>query len=146
MNSLAHLARRFVGSLSRAEPATADVEWARSMLLDHEWRLWSSMSVQDRRHSLEVARRFVAAAEGAPRAAAAGALLHDVGKTSAGLGTVMRVVATVVGPRGSRFTAYHDHERSGAALLVAAGSEPVTIELVRGTGEWAAALRSADDV
>ena len=56
----------------------------------------------------------------------AGALLHDVGKLESGLGTLARVVATIVGPRTARFRRYHDHERIGADLLVAAGSTPVT--------------------
>ena len=52
----------------------------------------------------------------ADRAEVAGALLHDVGKVEAGLGTFGRVVATVVGPRTERFRTYHDHEAIGARL------------------------------
>jgi hypothetical protein len=146
MSSFAHLTRRFVRSWSRSEPSSAEVDWARAALLEHEWTLWSAMAVQDRRHSLEVGRRFAALAPEAPRAAVAGALLHDVGKTVSGLGTAMRVVATLIGPRGARLRAYHDHERLGAELLDHDGSDPSTVELVRGTGPWAAALRRADDV
>ncbi|MEA3185235.1 MAG: hypothetical protein QOJ74_1712, partial [Ilumatobacteraceae bacterium] len=74
----------------------------------------------------------------------AGALLHDVGKIDSSLGTSGRVVATVVGPRTARYRSYHDHVRIGADMLVAAGSSPLTIDLVRGIGRAAAALAQAD--
>jgi hypothetical protein len=104
------------------------------------------MAAQDRRHSVEVARRFLVRRPTATPAEMAGALLHDVGKQVAGLGTFARVVATVVGPRTERFHQYHDHEALGAAMLADAGSDPVTIELVHGRGSAAADLRAADDV
>jgi hypothetical protein len=144
MSTIAHLARRFVGSWSRAAPEREDAAWACATLTEGEWRLWSRMAVQDRRHSIQVARRFVVIAPSAAQPEIAGALLHDVGKQVAGLGTIGRVVATVVGPRGARFRDYHAHERLGAELLLAAGSDPATIELVQGQGPWADALRQAD--
>lgn len=146
MTSLAHLARRFVGSWSRSEPPAADVDWVRSQLMAPEFDAWSAMAVQDRRHSIVVARRFVGLAPFATRAEVAGALLHDVGKQVAALGTFARVAATVVGPRTSRFRQYHDHEALGAAMLAGAGSDPVTIELVMGGGALRDELRRADDV
>lgn len=141
-----HLARRFLTSLSRRPPDAADVEWAHAQLLATERELWDLMTVQDHRHSLLVARRFVAEAPEAGRAEVAAALLHDVGKTASGLGTFARVAATVAGPRTSRFRAYHDHERLGAEMLRAAGSDEVTVELVQGRGPAAGALRRADDI
>lgn len=144
--TIAHLARRFWGSLSREEPSDVDVVWAQSNLMPREAALWSGMAVQDRRHSLLVARRFVERAPDATGAEIAGALLHDVGKQVAGLGTFARVVATVVGSRTERFRQYHDHERLGAELLVTAGSDPVTVDLVLGRGPSAPALRAADHV
>jgi hypothetical protein len=111
-----------------------------------EVTLWSAMAVQDRRHSLVVARRFVDRAPDAVGPEVAGALLHDVGKQVAALGTLERVVATVVGPRTERFRAYHDHERLGAELLLGAGSDERTVDLVLGRGRLAATLRWADDV
>jgi HD superfamily phosphohydrolase YqeK len=104
------------------------------------------MSVQDRRHSVLVARRFVDRAPDATGAEIAGALLHDVGKQVAALSTVARVMATVVGPRTDRFRQYHDHERLGAEMLRDAGSDDETLELVAGRGLRGAALRWADDV
>lgn len=143
---IVHLARRFFLSVSRRQPSAADVEWVQGHLLAGEACLWERMTVQDRRHSLLVARRFVALAETAGREEIAGALLHDVGKVDCGLGTSMRVVATLVGPRTARFRRYHDHERIGADLLRAVGSSPVTIELLVGGGPLAAQLRAADDI
>jgi hypothetical protein len=62
-------------------------------------------------------------------------LLHDVGKIECGLGTWGRVAATLVGRRGRRFTLYHDHERIGADLAKAAGSEPDTVDMIAERGE-----------
>ncbi len=104
------------------------------------------MTPADRRHSIDVARRFASVRPAATHDELAGALLHDVGKVESGLGTWGRVVATVVGPRTSRFRTYHDHERIGAEWLAACGSDPTTVELVLGVGPAAADLRQADDV
>ena len=60
----------------------------------------------------------------ATRAEMAGALLHDVGKIEAGLGTFGRVAATVVGPRTRRFRLYHDHEAIGAGLAAGGRRRP----------------------
>lgn len=142
----AHLARRFLGSLSSAPPSSADEIWAESHLLMHERSMWRSMSNQDRRHATEVARRFVSERPDADRSEIAGALLHDVGKVASGLGTFGRVAATLAGPRTARFRTYHDHERLGANALEAAGSDPATVALVRREGAAASALHRADDI
>lgn len=145
MTSLGHLARRFAGSLSRRPPSEADASWAVAQLLPAEAALWQRMAVQDKRHSILVARRFVDLADEPSREQIA-ALLHDVGKLASGLGTCARVLATIVGPRTARFRQYHDHERLGAEMLRAAGSAAATLELVQGAGPAAAALRQADDI
>ena len=143
---LGHLMRRFFGSLSRRPPAAADVAWVHTQLLQAEVALWEAMPARDRRHSVVVARRFAALIAEARRAEVAGALLHDVGKTQSGLGTLRRVVATVVGPRTKRFAAYHDHEALGIVMLRGVGSEPETLALIEGTGRGANALREADAI
>jgi putative nucleotidyltransferase with HDIG domain len=140
-----HLARRLAGSLSRREPPPDEVAWVESELLAPELQLWRRMPVADRRHSIEVARRFESMGQWT-REEMAGALLHDIGKLESGLGTWMRVLATVVGPRTDRFRRYHDHEEIGAAMLTAAGSDPVTIDLLRGQGRAASALVDADNI
>ena len=145
MSQLAHLRRRFAGSLSRREPDLADTAWVDAQLLDPESQLWHRMSAADRRHSIAVARRFEAHGPWS-REEIAGALLHDVGKVDAGLGTMARAAATIVGPRTPRFRRYHDHERIGAELLAVAGSAHVTIELVLGRGRAASALTDADNI
>lgn len=142
----AHLARRFVTSVSRREPEPQREEWARSMLLPGERALWLQMSAADRRHSIEVARRFRRMVETVSRAEMAAVLLHDVGKLDSGLGTAARVVATVVGPRTARLRRYHDHEAIGVDMLTAAGSEPETLALARGEHPYVHALRVADQV
>ena len=141
-----HLGRRFFSSLSRRPPSEDDERWSEQWLLPTEVELWRRMANADRRHAIVVARRFADRRHGATRAEMAGALLHDVGKIEAGLGTFARVAATVVGPRTARFRTYHDHEAIGARLAEAAGSDPVTVALIEGAGPAAADLRAADDL
>jgi hypothetical protein len=149
---LGHLARRFTGSLSSRSPDLTQEAWAESQLLPSEVDLWRRMANQDRRHAITVAHRFDARRSGAAsRAGTAGALLHDVGKVDAGLGTFGRVVATVTPPRWrrGRYERYHRHEAIGAEWCQRAGSDPVTVALVAGAGgepDLLAALRAADDI
>ena len=131
---ITHLAARFVTSLAPTPPSVDDEVWVDGFLTPGERALWVRLGNQDRRHSAAVARRFLAARPDATRAEVAGAILHDVGKIECDLGTFGRVVATLVGPRGRRFTAYHDHEAIGAAMAVEAGSDPATVELIDGRG------------
>jgi predicted HD phosphohydrolase len=145
MSGVAHLGRRFASSLSRREPDVADTAWVDSHLFDAERDLWRKMSVADRRHAIAVAQRFESLGTWT-RDEMAAALLHDIGKLDCGLGTSARVVATIVGPRTARFRRYHDHERIGAEMLAAAGSTDITVELVRGHGPAAEALREADNI
>lgn len=143
--SVGHLARRFATSLSRQPPSVDDEVWARTWLTAEEVTLWVSMPNADRRHAVEVARRFLARRPQASRAELGGALLHDVGKVQSGLGTWGRVVATLVGGRTRRFRQYHDHEQIGANMAVHSGSDPATVDLIRGSGSAAADLQAADD-
>lgn len=145
-----HLVRRFLGSLSRRPPADADLAWVRSTLLPAELSLWMRFDAADQRHSIEVARRFVALRPASARAEVAAALLHDIGKLDAALGTFGRVTATLVGARTERFRRHHDHERIGAEMLRTVGSDAITVALV-GADESADepaldALRRADDI
>ena len=146
-----HLVRRFAGSLSTRPPSAEDEAWAESLLLPVEIPLWRRMAPQDRRHAVEVARRFVASATRRHRAEMAGALLHDVGKVEAGLGTVRagrgHPRAGAVATRPVR-DATGATRRSAPAGAEQAGSEPVTVALVAGTGSGPAAdaLRAADDL
>ena len=126
---LLHLARRFLGSLSRREPDPADEAWVAALLTPGEHALWCRMSVADRRHAIAVARDV-------PVGLAPAALLHDVGKTVSGLGTFARVGATVLGWAGrerwgGRIGDYLHHDALGSALLADAGSSALTVTWAR---------------
>jgi len=140
-----HLVARFVTSLPPTPPSIEDERWADDHLTAGERSLWVQLSNQDRRHSVGVARRFVAARPEATRAEVAGAILHDVGKIECGLGTFGRVAATLVGDRGpASFRAYHDHEAIGAELARGVGSDPATIALIAQEGPAFEALDASD--
>jgi hypothetical protein len=101
--SLWHLVGRFLGSILPVGPAKSAEGWATGFLLPAEVDLFESMSGPDRRHAVGVARRAIRLLAGSddrsrqapPREFVAAALLHDVGKIEALLGTVGRVAATV---------------------------------------------------
>ncbi len=100
-----HRATRFFGSLLGGSPAPGDDEWAAQWLNEREVGAYRKMSAADRRHAIAVARAVLAnlgriglhEADDAARWVMAAALLHDVGKSVAGLGTYGRVVATLSG-------------------------------------------------
>lgn len=143
-----HLVKRFVGSLSARPPNDIDQIWVRDILSVREYELWSTQTVVDQRHGCEIARRFVIVRPRASRDEIAGALLHDIGKIEAGLGTLARVVATVFPLPMKRFIAYRDHQQRGARLLETIGCSPTTVSLVAGhpDGEALRALTQADSV
>ena len=150
-----HLAKRFFGSLSSKRPPLSDQRWAESHLTAGEVQLWRQMSPADQRHAVGVAQRV--AASNTERPVLAAALLHDIGKIDAGLGTFGRVAATLVGRRRAkgRFALYLRHDAIGASLLTDAGSDPLTIAWAREhhlpaerwtvPPEVAAILKAADD-
>ncbi len=148
MSKISHLAKRFVLSLVPSQVQEIERQWVHSVLTPGEFDLWNKMMAQDRQHSVLVGRRFVKYQPTATQSEIAGALLHDVGKSAAHLGTLARVVATLVGPRTSRFRQYHDHEAIGAAMLRSIGSNDLTISMVEGSceGELRQALNRADDI
>jgi HD domain len=164
--SLGHLAGRFAGSLSPAGPPAEDEAWARSLCLPGEADLWSRMSGPDRRHAIAVAHLAAAALGGeaaAGRPVLVAALLHDVGKIEAGLGTLGRAGATLAAMVAGRSRAagwpgpvgrYLHHDERGGRLLEAAGSDALTVAWAREhhlePSEWtlprpiAEALKAAD--
>jgi hypothetical protein len=101
MTRTVHLVRRFFGSLWPGPPRASDVAWVEQVLLPGEYDQWARLSNADRRHSIGVARRVERALADTPSAGddrwPAAALLHDVGKLDAGLGTFRRVGATLAG-------------------------------------------------
>ena len=166
-----HLIKRFLGSLWPVGPGRSAEAWVGSALSEREHALWRRMKRADRRHAVGVAHRVEQAlgAETTPPVLAA-ALLHDVGKVSAGLGTYGRVVATLAGAAAGRTMAaawtqgrgftrrvglYLRHPEVGADMLAMAGSDPLTVTWAREhhlpAEEWtlprrlAEALKEADD-
>ncbi len=152
-----HLANRFFGSLAPMGPAAASQTWAESNLLPSEVELFNSMSGADRRHAIAVARRAELLLDKRHnthpgRDFVAAALLHDIGKLGARLGTFGRVFGTLLalalgrerivawaredqapdeGSLKARFGAYLIHDRVGAALLQQAGSGDLTVRWAR---------------
>lgn len=171
MAEATHLIKRFLGSLWPLGPSPENDAWARSYLIEREEELWGRMSSQDRRHSIGVARRVEdALGDEASRPVMAAALLHDVGKIEANLGTFLRVVATLSAGIAGRDTAelwvrstgvtrrvglYLKHPSIGGDLLAMAGSDPFTETWAREhhhpadtctlEARLAGALRDADD-
>jgi len=145
MSRVRHLVRRWVTSLSRRPPSSEDVLWVEGQLGRGELDLWRRMDMVDRRHSIEVARRFGHLKNDPSRDEIAAALLHDVGKTATGLGTTERVLATLLGGRTDRWRRYRDHEAIGVEMCRAAGSSPATLAILTDPHHPAAELlRRAD--
>lgn len=161
-----HLVRRFLGSLSPVPLRPEDDAWATARLRPGERQLWQQMSRADRKHAVGVARLVAAQPGMDDPAVVAAALLHDVGKVDADLGTLGRVVATLVGRRRAagwparpglrgRIGRYLHHDEIGADLLADAGSDPLTVawarEHHRPEAAWSVpapvgrSLREADD-
>jgi hypothetical protein len=146
--SFRHLAIRFFGALDPRGPSLSEEQWALGSLLPGEASLWRRMSGPDRRHAAGVARETDRLLDGAAsRPVVAAALLHDVGKVASGLGTFSRVAVTVAaivlgrerlvsgGRRASgvrrRVAQYLEHDRLGADLCSAAGSDQLTVAWAR---------------
>jgi len=141
-----HLVKRFVGSLSAAAPPVHDEVWAESFLLDGELVLWCRLGNVDRRHAIQVARRFEALGSWT-RDEMAAALLHDIGKAVSQLSTLERVAATILGSRTTRWREYREHERIGLELCREAGSTAVTLAMLGDEPSNAVtALRRADRI
>ena len=133
MKYFRHLVSRFFGAISIVGPSSEDLAEVESLLLDSELRLWQKLPAMDQRHSIAVLRRFTTLRPDATRPELRAALLHDIGKIESNLGVLGRVLATLVGRRGARFTAYHDHEKIGSQMLQNINSDLVTIRLVVGS-------------
>ncbi len=143
-----HLVRRFVRSIGGRQVTEQQLLWVSEVLNQSELALWKQMSNPDQRHSVYVGERFVALLPNATQQEIAGVLLHDIGKIESQLNTFERVIATLVGPRSSRFRSYHDHERIGVELLTQAGSWETTIGVLNGYAsmEVIQAFRESDHI
>lgn len=137
-----------------------------------ERALFNGMRPADRAHALRVARRVEQAGYDDPPLVKA-ALLHDVGKAGHGIHLLHRILrvllavlipallALIAGPDAGWHEPFHAlvyHAGMGADLLAAAGSDPLTVALVRyhdahdappdlvGHEDWLRVLKSADDL
>lgn len=142
-----HLVRRALSSIRNSPLNSEEISLVKSVLNPQEMQLWLAMSPRDARHSLEVNRRFLNFFPRANSDEQAAALLHDVGKNASDLGWLMRVVATIVGSRGVRFTSYHNHVVIGEEMLKDVSSQR-TIDLVaeKVNDEASQALLKADNI
>jgi putative nucleotidyltransferase with HDIG domain len=134
MTRVAHLTRRFVGSL-RPRPLDADdLAFVHGVLRPEERACWERLGPADRAESLATARSTLhfLGPDADPMWVAA-ALLHDVGKAETALGPLGRtwatIAATVVGPRRARNWSnvagrYVNHDQLGAERLREAGARP----------------------
>ena len=148
MKHVAHLIKRFFSSWSRKDVTEDELNMVQSTLTASEFNLWNQFGIADRRHSVEVAQRFAVLLPEASPEHRAGVLLHDIGKIQCNLSTLMRVIATLAGPRTKRFARYHQHEEIGITMLRHAGSHADVIAVMNQTcnAEVAAAFRSADNI
>ncbi|MGI9576967.1 MAG: HD domain-containing protein [Microthrixaceae bacterium] len=141
-----HRTGRFFSTAFGGGPSAEDTEWALAQLSDREKRLFAQMRPSDRAHSIAVAqavqRHYEAMEEVAPAWVMPAALLHDVGKTVAGLGVYGRTVATLSGWVGGaemaeqwadttgftrRVGLYMQYPRLGAELLEVNESDPLVV-------------------
>jgi putative nucleotidyltransferase with HDIG domain len=132
--SLGHLVYRFFDVLA-ARPLDEDESMLiRTWLTPAQSAIFFEQPAPDQRHALHAAR-VVIAAGGEDQTALTAALLHDVGKRSAGLGVIRRSVASLLIllglPLTRRMTRYRDHGTNGADELSKLGCDELVVEFAR---------------
>ena len=147
MKHLLHLAKRAWTSIDNRPIPYQHVEKVERILTPDEFMWWWKLEPRDQAHSIVVYERFMKLIPYAKRDEQAAVLLHDIGKLESSLGWTMRVVATIVGPRGKRFSSYHNHETIAVEMLSSVCSER-TLAMLRGEVEelYVSALREADNI
>lgn len=130
LSDVAHLARRFFGSLLAKPLAPHEADMVAKLLSGREADLFWDQPMIDQRHSYEAGSQLLAVLPEREDLARA-ALLHDVGKRHSRLGIAGRVIATVLKvlriPVTGRYRAYIDHGAVGAADLEACGTDPLSV-------------------
>jgi hypothetical protein len=149
---LFHRVARFVRSLRAVPTSPVEDAWAAGHLTPGEQVLYAAMPSVDRRHAVDGARAVLTAVPDPGHdtigAAVEAALVHDVGKRHAHLGTVGRSLATVAGwavrsdtrrsawARRSgwrgRVGAYLRHDVVGADEVAAAGGSALAVAWTAG--------------
>jgi hypothetical protein len=147
--SLWHLVGRFLGSVLPFGPSASAEGWATTHLLPAEIGLFETMSGPDRRHAIGVAHRAIRLLDDAndvpdhlpTREFIAAALLHDIGKTKARLGTIGRVAATVAAVAlGREKVVAWVAPRAGAATARRAGGDRLQRRSPWSPREWQARM------
>ena len=142
-NRIRYRARQFWRALGAGLDRDAPLEAAKWLELK-ELNLFLEMSAVGRRHGADVARTLLAWGH-RERSIMAAALLHDVGKDMGGRVPLPHRVATALlaafwpqalawmaqRPWGKGFRPHFTHPELGAWLAEEAGSNPLTVELIR---------------
>jgi hypothetical protein len=129
-----HWAGRFAGSVRPGAPTDEALDWVTRSLSDREAVLFTRMSNPDQRHAVAVALAVAGqlaetettetetdhdmTRKEVEQAVIAASLLHDVGKTAAGMRTYGRVIATLSGAIGGRDYAEHWQDTKGITRRV----------------------------
>ena len=134
MRNLAHLTRRFFGSIRARRPGPADQSLVADLLTPAESEVFWTQPVPDMAHAVRSARavrRLEPDRDDLSRAA----LLHDVGKRRSGIGTIRRSIATACAilriPTGGRMARYLRHGEIGARELEELGCEALVVQFAR---------------
>jgi hypothetical protein len=145
LNRVTYRARQFWANLSAA-PATEDLEQARSILTTEQYELFQQLQPAEQTHAFQVYQKLINQGITETQLLQA-ALLHDVGKARAPLASWERVaivLARAAFPQkvldwgqgkaaGWRrpFAVAVQHPQWGAEMALSAGTEPLTVELIR---------------
>jgi len=141
--TLPELARRAIVASRAPRRSSSDLAWVREILTPAEHDLWSRQSPFDQDHVVQVARRVERCLSATPHADdprwVGAALMHDVGKSRAGLTVLERALATLAGRTvrletarrwaesgglKGRIGAYLTHGEIGARMIREAGGRP----------------------
>lgn len=136
LNTLWRTLMAFVPLLARPDDA-----YARSLLTNPEYQLYSAMDARDRAHACAVTRRLVSLCPQASSELRRAALLHDVGKLGGVYNPLTRILAALYAPktipptprlRGLRgaWQVKRYHGSYGAALIREVGGSARVAEIV----------------
>ena len=134
LGDLPHLTRRFFGSWRAGWPTPQQQRFVTTVLDGPAAQLFFAQAAMDQTHAVAVASAVSAAAPGRSDLVRA-ALLHDVGKTTSGLGVIGRSLASVLAilrlPTPGRLGGYLKHGPRGADLLAASGESGIVVAFAR---------------
>lgn len=134
LGGITHLAKRFARSLASRYPSPRDQALVAGALSREEAEIFWRQAVPDLVHAVASARH-VAATHPDRVDLARAALLHDVGKIDADLGTFGRSAASIMHllrlPLPRRMRLYIDHAEIGAVMLEVLGVEQIAVDFAR---------------